>query len=118
MSHEPSGSGLPKRSPLGKLEEQTKQASRVLQKQGLDESKPSAVSDLVDQTLHPEAASKADNAEPEAGPEKAIFEAAGQYEGASLSRSNAIKRSVGRPQRSKSKLHRSNAVRGEKRAIP
>ena len=118
MSHESSGSGLPKQSPLTQIVEQTKEASRRLRKQGLDESKPTAVSDLIDQTLHPKAASKADNTKPEAGSEKTIFEAAGEYEGSDLSRSNAIKRAVTRPQRAKSLLHRSNAVRGQKRLIP
>ena len=118
MSYEPSGSGLPKKSPLTKFVEQTKQASRVLRTEGLDEGKSSAVPDLIDQALHPKAASKTDKPKSEAGPEKSVFKGAGEYEGADLSRSNAIKRAVARPQRAKSLLHRSNAVRGQKRAGP
>ena len=119
MSYEPSGSGLPKKSPLTKFVEQTKQASRVLETEGLDEGKSSAVPDLINQTLHPKAASKTDKAKSEAGrPEKSVFKGAGEYEGADLSRSNAIKRAVARPQRAKSLLHRSNAVRGQRKAAP
>lgn len=118
MTHESFGSGLPEKSPLAQIEEQTKLASRVLRTQGLDERKPSAVSDLVSQTLHPKSAAKAENTKAEAGPERRVFEGAGEYEGAELSRSNAIKRAVARPQRAKSLLHRSNAIREQNRAIP
>ena len=118
MAHESFGSGLPEKSPLALIEQQTKQASRVLRTKGLNESKPSAVSDLISQTLHPKSASKAENTKAEAGPERQVFEGAGEYQGAEMSRSNAIKRAVARPQRAKSLLHRSNAVRGPNRAIP
>ena len=121
MPHESYGGRLPNKSPLSKLEQQTKRASRLLEQQGLDESKPSAVSDLIKQTLHPKSASKAEaskaGTKSEAAPEKVVFEAAGEFEGADLSRSNAIKRAVARPQRV-NVLHRSNAVKGDIRTIP
>ena len=117
MSHGSFGGGLPRKSPLGQIEEQTKQASQVLRTEGLDESKPSAVADLVERALHPKAAAKHDDVKPEA-PEKTVLEGAGENVGAELSRSNAIKRAVARPQRAKSQLHRSNAVKGHNRVVP
>ena len=102
---------LGKKSPLARLEREAIEASKRLEKENAKAPrlqtlpKQPSLNTMIKQGLH----GNTPKTPAEETTEKPVYLGVGEYEGADLSRSDAIKRGVARP-RATSELHRSNAV--------